>query len=128
MLYFRLIVDIGPLRALTVTILTPVFGVAWGILFLNEPLSPSTLIGSTVILLGTAFVTDIRLPKAECRRAPRPIKLAKRSATQIGCSLTTIAVRPPSHMLNWAMRTRVHQQRSAWYNCRYRVWKATNEV
>jgi drug/metabolite transporter (DMT)-like permease len=62
-LYFRLIVDIGPLRALTVTFLTPVFGVAWGILFLSEPLSPSTLMGSAVILLGTALVTGLRLPR-----------------------------------------------------------------
>ena len=62
-LYFRLIVDIGPLRALTVTFLTPVFGVAWGILFLGEPLSPSTLLGSAVILLGTALVTGLRLPR-----------------------------------------------------------------
>src|SRR6267378_538706 len=38
-LYFRLIADIGPAGALTVTYLIPIFGVVWGALFLGEPLS-----------------------------------------------------------------------------------------
>jgi drug/metabolite transporter (DMT)-like permease len=35
-LYFRLIADVGPMKALTVTFLIPLFGVAWGWLLLGE--------------------------------------------------------------------------------------------
>lgn len=35
-LYFRLIADVGPVKALTVTFLVPLFGVAWGWLVLGE--------------------------------------------------------------------------------------------
>jgi drug/metabolite transporter (DMT)-like permease len=58
-LYFRLVVDVGPTNALTVTFLTPMFGVVWARLFLHEPLSPVKLIACAIILLGTAFVTGI---------------------------------------------------------------------
>ncbi len=36
LLYFRLIADLGPARALTVTFLIPMFGVLWGWLFLGR--------------------------------------------------------------------------------------------
>jgi hypothetical protein len=36
LIYFRLIADIGPSRALTVTFLIPLFGVVWGYVFLDE--------------------------------------------------------------------------------------------
>src|SRR3569623_487475 len=36
LLYFRLIEEAGPGKALTVTFLVPVFGVLWGVLFLDE--------------------------------------------------------------------------------------------
>ncbi|WP_374417316.1 DMT family transporter [Stutzerimonas kunmingensis] len=38
-LYFRLLADIGPVKTLTVTFLIPPFGVLWGVIFLDEPLS-----------------------------------------------------------------------------------------
>ena len=56
-LYFRLIVDIGATRALTVTFLAPIFGVIWGALFLGEGITVSKVVGCGIILLGTAFVT-----------------------------------------------------------------------
>ena len=59
LLYFRLIANIGPTRALTVTFLLPVFGIFWGVIFLHEPLTWSTLAGFGVILLGTGFVTGV---------------------------------------------------------------------
>src|SRR5690349_2283036 len=37
LIYFKLIADIGPQRALTVTFLVPLFGVLWAALFLGEP-------------------------------------------------------------------------------------------
>ena len=62
LLYFRLIVDVGPARALTVTFLVPIFGTLWGALFLGEHVAFSTLLGCGVVLAGTALVTGVRLP------------------------------------------------------------------
>ena len=56
LLYFRLIADIGPTGALTVTYLIPVFGVLWGALFLGEAISLPMLAGAGLVLLGTVFV------------------------------------------------------------------------
>ncbi len=55
-LYFRLIVDIGPANALTVTFITPIFGTAWGAIFLGEQVGRGTIAGCTIILAGTALV------------------------------------------------------------------------
>jgi len=66
-LYFRLLDDIGPARTLSVTFLIPVFGIAWGHLFLHEPVSLHTVIGGLVVLLGTALITGFN-PLALLRR------------------------------------------------------------
>jgi drug/metabolite transporter (DMT)-like permease len=58
-LYFRLIVDIGPAKALTVTFLIPIFGVMWGALFLGEQITFSELVGCTIILVGTSLVLGV---------------------------------------------------------------------
>lgn len=57
LLYFRLIADIGPAPALTVTFLIPVFGVMWGALVLGEPVSGAMVLGALIVLTGTALVT-----------------------------------------------------------------------
>lgn len=56
LLYFRLITDLGPARALTVTFLIPAFGVLWGALLLGEALGPASLAGGVLVVLGTVFV------------------------------------------------------------------------
>jgi drug/metabolite transporter (DMT)-like permease len=63
LLFFRLVVDVGPTKALTVTFLVPVFGVLWGALFLHEPVGISTFVGGLVVLAGTALVVGVRLPQ-----------------------------------------------------------------
>lgn len=55
LIYFRLIAEAGPQKALTVTFLVPLFGVLWGFLFLGEPLSPGMAAGGALILIGTAL-------------------------------------------------------------------------
>jgi drug/metabolite transporter (DMT)-like permease len=57
LLYFRLIADLGPASALTVTFLIPVFGVFWGHLFLGEAVGWHTLAGAVVVITGTALIT-----------------------------------------------------------------------
>jgi len=57
LIYFKLIEDVGPTSALTVTFLNPVFGILWGALFLGETVGWHTLAGSGIVLVGTALVT-----------------------------------------------------------------------
>lgn len=67
-LYFRLIADLGPVRATTVTLLIPVFGMVWGVSFLGEPVTAGRLAGCAIILAGCALALGLlRLP---ARRAP----------------------------------------------------------
>ncbi len=55
LIYFKLIADIGPSRALTVTFLIPLFGVAWGVVFLGEAVTPEMAGGGALIVAGTAL-------------------------------------------------------------------------
>ena len=55
-LYFRLIADVGPAKALTVTFLIPVFGILWAVLFLGEKITVPMLVGCALIVLGTFVV------------------------------------------------------------------------
>lgn len=57
LLYFRLVDEVGATSALTVTFLIPVFGILWGVLFLHEHIGWHTLLGTAIILLGTAIST-----------------------------------------------------------------------
>lgn len=55
-IYFRLIADVGPTNALTVTFLIPLFAMIWGVLFLNEAVSFNTLAGGALVVLATWLV------------------------------------------------------------------------
>jgi drug/metabolite transporter (DMT)-like permease len=55
-LYFRLLSDIGPIKASTTTFLIPPFGVLWGALLLDEPLSWAYLYGGVLIALALWLV------------------------------------------------------------------------
>ena len=57
LLYFRLLRDIGAPSTLTVTFLIPLFGTLWGALFLGEAIGLQTVLGMSVILLGTGLST-----------------------------------------------------------------------
>jgi drug/metabolite transporter (DMT)-like permease len=59
LLYFWLIENVGPTKALTVTFLVPVFGVLWGVILLGESLTLSSIIGFGIILTGAGFVTGV---------------------------------------------------------------------
>lgn len=53
LLFFRLIGEIGPSRALTVTFLIPIFGMLWGWLFLDEAITTDMLVCTAVVVAGT---------------------------------------------------------------------------
>ncbi len=55
-LYFRLIDSIGPVKTVSVNYLTPLFGVAGGVLALGEPLTANLLAGLALILAGVTLV------------------------------------------------------------------------
>lgn len=79
LIYFRLVQDMGPISALSVTFLVPVFGILWGVLFLDEQIGWSTVIGAVVVLAGTALTNGITprffLESAKNCRARRPERL-----------------------------------------------------
>ena len=66
--YYRLIADVGPVKAITVTLLVPVFGMVWGIAFLGEPLTPGRVAGCAIILAGCALILGL-IPAPFRRRA-----------------------------------------------------------
>jgi drug/metabolite transporter (DMT)-like permease len=60
LLYFGLIRDVGVTSALTVTFLNPLFGILWGVLFLQETIGWHTIAGSAIVIGGTALVTGYK--------------------------------------------------------------------
>ena len=62
-LYFRLIERAGPAKAVAVTFLIPVFGVAYGAVLLNEAITLTMILCGAVIVLGTALATGVLKPK-----------------------------------------------------------------
>ncbi len=58
-LYFRLIANVGPAKAITVAYLIPAFAVIWGALILDETVTALMIVGCLIIFLGTALVTGV---------------------------------------------------------------------
>ncbi|MEN3363675.1 MAG: hypothetical protein V7606_949 [Burkholderiales bacterium] len=54
--FIPLIVKIGPTRAMCVSFLIPLFSMAWGYIFLGEPVGTSTLLGAVVVLAAMGMV------------------------------------------------------------------------
>ena len=62
-LYYRLIADVGPVKAITVTLLVPIFGMVWGVIFLGEPVTAGRIAGCAIILAGCSLILGlVRLP------------------------------------------------------------------
>lgn len=71
-LYFRLIINVGPARAIAVTFLIPAFGMLWGWAVLEEAITAAMLIGCAAILVGTGLSTGtIRPPGGRSTGAMR---------------------------------------------------------
>ncbi|MEK3790699.1 DMT family transporter [Paenibacillus sp. FSL R7-0204] len=56
LLYFRLIASVGPVKTVSVTFLVPVFGLLWGVIFLQEQVYANTIAGLVIILLSVMLV------------------------------------------------------------------------
>jgi drug/metabolite transporter (DMT)-like permease len=71
--YYRLIADVGPVKAITVTLLVPVFGMVWGVIFLGEPLTAGRIAGCAIILAGCALILGLaRNPMRKMGSGPVP--------------------------------------------------------
>jgi len=57
--YYRLIADVGPVKAITVTLLVPVFGMLWGVIFLGEPITAGRIAGCAIILAGCSLILGL---------------------------------------------------------------------
>ena len=69
-LFFALIREVGPSRAVVITYLNPAVALAAGVVILHEPLTPANLVGLALILVGSALATRRQPPiveAAECR-------------------------------------------------------------
>ena len=70
LLYFRLIANVGPARAISVTFLIPAFAMLWAGILLGEAVTPDMLAPCALIVLGTGLATGLwRLPTV--KRRPR---------------------------------------------------------
>ena len=58
-LYFRLIEQMGPARALTVTFTIPVFAVFYGATLLGEAVTPWMLLCGAIVICGTVLSTGL---------------------------------------------------------------------
>ncbi|NIP98901.1 MAG: DMT family transporter [Akkermansiaceae bacterium] len=67
-LFFDVLSRTGATAAATVTFVIPVFGVLWGVLFLQEEITIRMMLGMAVALCGTALVTKL-LPPTRRRKA-----------------------------------------------------------
>lgn len=58
-LYFRLIRNVGPAKAITVTYLIPAFAMFWGAIVIDETVTPIMVVGCLIIFIGTALATGM---------------------------------------------------------------------
>ena len=56
LMYYRLVTLAGPVKALSVTLLIPMFGMLWGGLFLAETITAGMLAGCALVLGGLALI------------------------------------------------------------------------
>ena len=56
LIYYRLMTLAGPVKALSVTLLIPVFGMLWGSVFLNETITAGMMAGSAIVIAGLTLL------------------------------------------------------------------------
>lgn len=61
LLYFYLLASVGPTKTLSVTFLIPLFGMIWGVVFLDEKITLGMIAGLFVILSSIFLISDIQL-------------------------------------------------------------------
>ena len=73
MLFFQLIAEVGPARAIVITYVNPAVAVALGVAVLGEPLTPEIMAAFVLILAGSVLATRPgRPPRDPATRGPIP--------------------------------------------------------
>ena len=62
LIFYTLIAEVGPARAALVTYLAPGFALLYGVWLLSEPLTAGAVLGLVLILAGSFFAAEGRLP------------------------------------------------------------------
>lgn len=70
LIFYRLVARVGASKSITVTFLAPPFGVLWGVLLLDEPLTINVVMGACIVLLGTLLATGFIGGKTPRTEAP----------------------------------------------------------
>ncbi|ABS24808.1 DMT family transporter [Anaeromyxobacter sp. Fw109-5] len=78
-LFFRLIAEVGPVRATVVAYVNPAVAVAAGVAVLGEPLTVGTVTGFVLILAGSWLATGA---PARAAAAPQPVPVAQDTLEQ----------------------------------------------
>jgi drug/metabolite transporter (DMT)-like permease len=73
LLFFRLIAEVGPVRATVITYVNPAVAVAAGVVLLGEPFTSGTGVGFVLILAGSWLATGIASAGAGPREAREPV-------------------------------------------------------
>jgi len=68
-LYFRLIAEVGPVRATVITYVNPAVAVALGAAVLGERITPVVVISFALILIGSVLAT--RAPRGLRPKSPK---------------------------------------------------------
>lgn len=63
-MFFHLIEVAGPSKTLTVTFLVPLFAVVYGVVLLNETITPHMVMGAVVVMLGVLLASGLLKPGA----------------------------------------------------------------
>jgi drug/metabolite transporter (DMT)-like permease len=84
-LWFRLLARVGPVAAVTVTLLAPVFGVLWGAAFLGEPVTPGLVGGMAAVLVGVYLIVGKpATPKPAAPEHPEPARRPRGDLSRSG--------------------------------------------
>ena len=75
LLLFTLLHRVGPTRATMVTYVFPVVGLVLGIVFLQEPVTPSLLIGAAMVMAGILVVNGSTLLRSLMSRENKPAEV-----------------------------------------------------
>jgi drug/metabolite transporter (DMT)-like permease len=77
LLFFKLLASAGPTKTTTVTYLVPVFGTAWGAIFLHEPVTWGMLLGLAFIFASVVAVNQVAIT-----RSTKPWRILGRSVRE----------------------------------------------
>jgi drug/metabolite transporter (DMT)-like permease len=100
-IYFSLIGAAGATRAALITYVNPAVAVILGAIVLHEPITPGTIVGFALIIVGCALATYPRLGPATSRSVPltpagpTPIPTAASGSDLPGRQARVSPVRPP---------------------------------